>query len=130
MRETAEAFGFNQDYLEDLRPQTVSTYPEKANEPETGQTGIGGAVAETVGKLMRALGRDRQVLAVTHLAQVAAHADRHLVVRKSTDGEVTSSDVMEVQGEDRLAELARMMGGAGTDAGLRHAEELLRACSG
>ena len=50
--------------------------------------------------------------------------------RKSTDGEVTSSDVMEVQGEDRLAELARMMGGAGTDAGLRHAEELLRACSG
>lgn len=92
--------------------------------------GVGGRAGLDVGARLAALARSSQVLVVTHLAQVAAHADRHLVVRKSTDGEVTSSDVTEVQGEDRLAELARMMGGAGTDAGLRHAEELLRACSG
>ncbi|MCM3556048.1 DNA repair protein RecN [Janibacter melonis] len=90
--------------------------------------GVGGKAGIDVGARLQALARNAQVLVVTHLAQVAAHADRHLVVRKSTDGEVTSSDVSEVSGEDRLAELARMMGGAGTSAGLRHAEELLDAC--
>lgn len=92
--------------------------------------GVGGKAGLDVGARLAALARSSQVLVVTHLAQVAAHADRHLVVRKSTDGEITSSDVTEVQGQDRLVELARMMGGAGSEAGLRHAEELLRACSG
>ena len=89
---------------------------------------MGGRAGIDVGARLQALARSSQVLVVTHLAQVAAHADRHLVVRKSTDGEVTSSDVTEVTGQDRLAELARMMGGAGTAAGLTHAEELQHAC--
>ncbi|WP_192498548.1 hypothetical protein [Ornithinimicrobium pratense] len=63
---------------------------------------------------------------MTHLGQVAAYADRHLVVRKSTDGQVTRSGVAVVEGPDREAELARMLGGvAESDAALQHARELL-----
>ena len=62
---------------------------------------------------------------MTHLAQVAAHADRHLVVERSDDGHVTRSGVHEVHGEDRVVELARMLGGSGTDAALEHARDLL-----
>jgi len=88
--------------------------------------GVGGAVAETVGRLLKQLGRDRQVLAVTHLPQVAACADRHFVVTKSPlDGSVRS-DVSAVTGEARVAEVARMLGGerlSGTS--LAHAQEML-----
>ena len=63
---------------------------------------------------------------VTHLAQVAAYADRHLVVRKRADGQVTRSDVALLEGEDRLAELARMLGGVSDSKVAReHARELL-----
>ena len=58
-----------------------------------------------------------QVVVVTHLAQVAAFADRHLVVRKSDDGVVTSSNVAVLDGDERLQELSRMMGGDATSAG-------------
>jgi DNA repair protein RecN (Recombination protein N) len=88
--------------------------------------GVGGAVAETVGRLMKQLGRDRQVLAVTHLPQVAACADHHLVVSKQSDRAGTSSTVAPVQGEQRVAEVARMLGGeklSGTS--LAHAKEML-----
>lgn len=88
--------------------------------------GVGGAVAETVGRLMKQLGRDRQVLAVTHLPQVAACADHHLVVAKQSDAEGPSSTVAPVQGERRVAEVARMLGGehlSGTT--LAHAKEML-----
>jgi len=88
--------------------------------------GVGGAVAETVGRLMKQLGRDRQVLAVTHLPQVAACADHHLVVAKQSEGGVASSSVAAVQGEQRVAEVARMLGGerlSGTT--LAHAKEML-----
>lgn len=88
--------------------------------------GVGGAVAETVGRLMKQLGRDRQVLAVTHLPQVAASADRHFVVAKQSDGGKTVSRVDAVAGEARVAEIARMLGGerlSGTS--LAHAQELL-----
>ena len=88
--------------------------------------GVGGAVAETVGRLMKQLGRDRQVLAVTHLPQVAACADHHLVVSKQSDRAGTSSTVAAVQGEQRVAEVARMLGGeklSGTS--LAHAKEML-----
>ncbi|MDB5999331.1 MAG: repair protein RecN [Rhizobacter sp.] len=88
--------------------------------------GVGGTVAETVGRLMQQLGRDRQVLAVTHLPQVAACADQHLVVSKAAVGGVTSSSVTPVRGEERVAEIARMLGGermSGTS--LAHAEEML-----
>lgn len=88
--------------------------------------GVGGAVAETVGRLMKQLGRDRQVLAVTHLPQVAACADHHLVVAKQSDRSGPSSSVSTVQGEHRVAEVARMLGGeklSGTT--LAHAKEML-----
>jgi DNA repair protein RecN (Recombination protein N) len=88
--------------------------------------GVGGAVAETVGRLMKQLGRDRQVLAVTHLPQVAACADQHLVVAKLSDKSGTTSSVVSVHGEQRVAEVARMLGGerlSGTT--LAHAKEML-----
>jgi DNA repair protein RecN (Recombination protein N) len=88
--------------------------------------GVGGAVAETVGRLMKQLGRDRQVLAVTHLPQVAACADHHLVVAKQSDKNGTTSSVLPVHGEQRVAEVARMLGGerlSGTT--LAHAKEML-----
>lgn len=89
--------------------------------------GVGGAVAETVGLLMRQLGADRQVLAVTHLPQVAACADHHLVVRKQTQGASTVSHVATVVGEDRVAELARMLGGERLlNSTLAHARDMLQ----
>ena len=89
-------------------------------------SGVGGAVAETVGRLMKQLGRDRQVMAVTHLPQVAACADHHLVVAKQSDAAGTASTVAAVHGEQRVAEVARMLGGerlSGTT--LAHAKEML-----
>ncbi|MEO7391447.1 MAG: DNA repair protein RecN [Ramlibacter sp.] len=88
--------------------------------------GVGGAVAETVGRLMKQLGRDRQVMAVTHLPQVAACADHHLVVAKQSDAAGPASSVTSVQGEQRVAEVARMLGGerlSGTT--VAHAKEML-----
>jgi DNA repair protein RecN (Recombination protein N) len=90
--------------------------------------GIGGAVAETVGRLMKQLGRDRQVMAVTHLPQVAACADRHLVVAKALQGTSTVSSVSPVAGEARVAEIARMLGGERlSSTSLAHAQEMLDA---
>ena len=89
-------------------------------------SGVGGAVAETVGRLMQQLGSDRQVLAVTHLPQVAACANHHLVVAKQRSDNATFSTVNAVQGEQRVAEIARMLGGeklSGTT--LAHAREML-----
>ncbi len=91
-------------------------------------SGVGGAVAETVGRLMQQLGADRQVLAVTHLPQVAACANHHLVVSKQMQGGATLSTVAAVTGEKRVAEIARMLGGeklSGTT--LAHAKEMLQA---
>ena len=88
--------------------------------------GVGGAVAETVGKLMKQLGRDRQVLAVTHLPQVAACADHHFVVSKRPSGQHTFSDVQAVEREERVAEIARMLGGERlSPTSLAHAQEML-----
>lgn len=89
-------------------------------------SGVGGAVAETVGRLMKQLGRSQQVLAVTHLPQVAACADHHFVVSKRSSDSGTESDVQPVGGEARVAEIARMLGGerlSGTS--LAHAQEML-----
>ncbi len=88
--------------------------------------GIGGAVAETVGRLMKQLGRDRQVLAVTHLPQVAACADRHFVVAKLAGSDHVRSTVTAVAGEARVAEVARMLGGEKlSSTSLAHAQEML-----
>jgi DNA repair protein RecN (Recombination protein N) len=88
--------------------------------------GVGGRAATEVGRRLAALARGSQVLVVTHLAQVAAFADRHLVVTKSRDGAITASDVQEVAGEDRVRELARMLSGQEESGTARaHAAELL-----
>ena len=88
--------------------------------------GIGGTVADTVGRLMKQLGRERQVLAVTHLAQVAACGDQHFAVTKAShaDGS-TVSDVQPLQGEQRVAEVARMLGGERMATSLAHAQQLI-----
>jgi len=87
--------------------------------------GVGGRAAVEVGRRLARLAREHQVLVVTHLPQVAAFADRHLQVVKSDDGSVTRSGVVRLEGEQRVAELSRML--AGHDSGLsrEHAEELL-----
>jgi DNA repair protein RecN (Recombination protein N) len=91
--------------------------------------GIGGAVADSVGRLMKQLGADAQVLAVTHLAQVAACADRHFVVAKALRGRQTLSSIEPVEGEARVAEVARMLGGEKL-SGTAHAQALLEARDG
>lgn len=88
--------------------------------------GVGGKVAVEIGRRLATLARHAQVIVVTHLAQVAAFADRHYVVAKSQDGQVTTSGVSPVVDGERSAELARMMAGlAESDSSIAHAEELL-----
>lgn len=89
--------------------------------------GIGGAVAETVGRLLAELGRSRQVLCVTHLPQVAARADQHWVVSKAaSDGGRPVSQITPLDRKTRVEEIARMLGGATiTDTTRKHAREML-----
>ena len=88
-------------------------------------TGIGGAVAATVGRLLQTLGERRQVLCVTHLPQVAAHADRHFRVVKTGNGQEVSSELTMLARGDRVDELARMLAGSEITAKTRaHAREL------
>jgi len=90
--------------------------------------GVGGAVGLEIGRRLARLSRGAQVIVVTHLAQVAAWADRHFVVAKNEKGDVTTADVREVVGDDRVQEVARMMGGlSDSQAGLNHARDLLAA---
>jgi DNA repair protein RecN (Recombination protein N) len=89
--------------------------------------GIGGAVAEVVGRKLRALAERHQVLCVTHLPQVAAFAERHLAVRKSVERGRTLTEVRILDARERVEELARMLGGERiTDAARKHAEELVK----
>ena len=89
--------------------------------------GVGGAVAETVGRLMKQLGADRQVLAVTHLPQVAACAAHHLLVAKQLQGNSTLSSVAALHAEQRVTEVARMLGGERlSDTTRAHAREMLQ----
>jgi DNA repair protein RecN (Recombination protein N) len=88
--------------------------------------GVGGRVATEIGRRLAQLARHNQVVVVTHLAQVAAFADRHYVVVKSDDGQVTTSGVQLVADEQRAAELARMMAGLeASESALAHAGELV-----
>lgn len=92
--------------------------------------GVGGRAAVEVGRRLARLGRTSQVLVVTHLPQVAAFADRHVVVTKDAGGLVTASTVRVVQGDERVAELVRMLSGLeGSEAGAAHAQELLELAS-
>jgi DNA repair protein RecN (Recombination protein N) len=88
--------------------------------------GVGGAAAVEVGRRLAELARTAQVLVVTHLPQVAAYADRHVLVEKSDDGSVTSSGLSVLDDESRERELSRMLAGlADSDTALAHARELL-----
>jgi DNA repair protein RecN (Recombination protein N) len=92
--------------------------------------GVGGRVAVEIGRRLARLARHSQVIVVTHLAQVAAFADRHYVVVKSGDGQVSTSGVRQISEVDRAAELARMMAGLETtDSALAHAGELVELAS-
>ena len=89
-------------------------------------TGIGGAVAEVVGRLLQELGERHQVLCVTHLPQVAARGKHHFEVRKSSAGGSTLSDIRLLDEQSRVNEVARMLGGMKiTDTTRRHATEML-----
>lgn len=89
-------------------------------------TGIGGAVAEVVGQRLHELGQARQVLCVTHLPQVAARADHHLMVSKDTQDGATQSRIALLDHDSRVGEVARMLGGVTlTDATRQHAREML-----
>lgn len=89
-------------------------------------TGIGGGVAETVGRALRALGKRHQVLAVTHLPQVAACGENHWQVHKHSEGEQTVSEIKVLDNSGRIEEIARMLGGEViTDTTRKHAEEML-----
>ena len=88
--------------------------------------GVGGTVADSVGRLMKRLGRHVQVMAVTHLPQVAACGDHHFVVAKRSIGGNTTSQVTPLVGEARVAEVARMLGGErSSGTSLAHAQELI-----
>ncbi len=106
---------------------------DASNRSEHGRTlvfdevdaGIGGAAAQAIGDALAQLGRSHQVLVVTHLAQVAAAADVQVSVAKTVrDGE-TFAHAAPIEGEDRVAEVARMLSGSSTDSALVHARELL-----
>jgi DNA repair protein RecN (Recombination protein N) len=89
-------------------------------------SGVGGGVAEIVGKKLRLLGRDRQVFCVTHLPQVASQAHHHFRVTKTSERSETSTEVIPLSNEERLEEVARMLGGVTITAQTRaHASEML-----
>ncbi len=93
-------------------------------------SGIGGGVAETVGRLMRDLGSKHQVMCVTHLAQVAASAQQQWRIKKNTDGQSVRSSAELLDKEGRVKELARMIGGLDvTDISIQHAAEMLETAS-
>jgi DNA repair protein RecN (Recombination protein N) len=90
-------------------------------------SGIGGLVANTVGQLMRDLGEHRQVLAVTHLPQVACCAHQHLMVRKSVHNEQVISQVQHLDVQQRIFEIVRMLGGNPNEpASVAHAQHMLQ----
>ena len=92
--------------------------------------GVGGAVAEMVGRQLAALGRRGQVLCVTHLAQVASQADHQVRVSKMTDGRTSRMSVTELGHDERVEELARMLGGVEITRKTRdHAREMLKAAA-
>jgi DNA repair protein RecN (Recombination protein N) len=87
--------------------------------------GIGGATAHAVGRRLAELARTHQVIVVTHLAQVAAHATRHLAVRKELRDGSAATTVASIDGDERVAEIARMLSGNDSVASVAHAAELI-----
>ena len=105
--------------LADTRPVPTFVFDEV-------DAGVGGKAAVEIGRRLAALARSAQVLVVTHLPQVAAFADRHVVVRKSSDGAVTTSGLDALDDAGRVQELSRMLAGLEeSDTAMAHAQELL-----
>ena len=88
--------------------------------------GIGGEVGVQVGAALAEVAERHQVLVITHLPQIAARADSHLVVSKEAKRGIATSDVLVLHGEDRINEIARMLGDSEGDAARRHAQAMLR----
>ena len=104
------------------RADTIATYVF-----DEVDSGIGGAIADVVGRQLKQVSRDKQVLCVTHLPQIAAYGDAHFHVEKQTEGGRTRTIVRKLSHDERVEELARMVGGAKVTARARaHAEEMLR----
>ena len=94
-------------------------------------TGIGGEVAVAVGAHIKNLAKNRQIFCITHLASIAVYADNQIKIEKSVSGEITSSNVHPVEGEERVAEIARMLSGdSDTTQSLEHARSLLQKFNG
>jgi DNA repair protein RecN (Recombination protein N) len=88
--------------------------------------GIGGAIAEVVGKLLRQLGETAQILTVTHQPQVASQGHQHLFVSKRSDKTNTHTQITELDSDNRIQEVARMLGGIDiTERSMEHAKEML-----
>ncbi len=105
--------------LADTRPVPTFVFDEV-------DAGVGGKAAVEIGHRLAALARSSQVLVVTHLPQVAAFADHHVVVRKSSDGSVTTSGLSTLDDAGRVQELSRMLAGLEeSDTAMAHAQELL-----
>ncbi|MGD0959130.1 MAG: DNA repair protein RecN [Methylomonas sp.] len=109
----------------------VSTSPDKTIPTmifDEVDAGIGGGIAEIVGQKLRGLSENRQILCVTHLPQVAAQAHQHLFVAKNQQARMTTSGVRRLNEEERINEIARMLGGVTiTDNTLAHAREMLES---
>ena len=94
-------------------------------------TGIGGEVAVAVGKHIKNLSKNTQIFCITHLASIAVYADNQIKIEKSVSGEITSSNVHPVEGEERVCEIARMLSGDAQQAqSLEHARSMLQKFSG
>ena len=104
----------------------LNAHPSGAVVFDEVDAGIGGAVAEAVGRRLARVAQERQVLCVTHLAQVSAFADRHYVVEKRVVRGRTITEVREVEGRDRVREVARMLAGeVVTGSAEKNAEDLI-----
>jgi hypothetical protein len=89
-------------------------------------TGISGSASQKVGYKLKALSETRQVICITHQAQIAALADTHFLIKKNVENNRTFTQVSELSFEDRVRELARIIGGVSiTELTLKHAEEML-----
>ena len=88
-------------------------------------SGIGGEVADTIGRLLHTLGQSRQVLCITHLPQVAAYADAHYRIEKTSDDKEPQTRVTALDDDARIIEIARMLGSADSDTSREHARSML-----
>ena len=119
--------GVEDDGSATFQPFNFSTFQHLTLVFDEIDANIGGEIGKIVGEKMRAVARRNQVIAITHLPQSAVYGDRHLVVSKVVSGGRTRTGISEVDGEDRISEIARMLGGEKLTTVVRkHAEELLQ----